>query len=423
MERLKCKAAFEEALKYIPGGVNSPVRALRAVGETPLFIKKAKGLTLTDIDDNNYMDLCLSWGVHLLGHCNPKIDEAARQAISLGSSYGIPHLGETVMAKWVNSAFPNCDKVRFVNSGTEATMSAIRLARGYTGRDIIVKFEGCYHGHADHLLVAAGSGVARISGASSAGVPKGFTEYTVCLPYNDVESLNDYFKQNGKKVAAIIVEPVACNMGVVVPTEEFITRLRTITQEYGALLIFDEVITGFRLAFGGAAERFGISPDMSTVGKIVGGGYPTAAFGGKAEIMAMLAPEGPVYQAGTLSGNPVAMAAGNAVMEQISAPGFYNRLESNLTGYFAELEKIVAKHGYQLNHIGSMYTIFFSHKPVKNFADAKACDTEKFAEYFRKMLQRGVYVSPSQFEGNFLSSLTTPSDLEFLLKNIDECLD
>lgn len=423
MERINCKAAFEEALKYIPGGVNSPVRALRAVGETPLFIKKAKGLTLTDIDGNNYMDLCLSWGVHLLGHCNERVDQAAKQAIEFGSSYGIPHLGETVMAKWVNRAFPNCHKVRFVNSGTEATMSAIRLARGYTGRDIIVKFEGCYHGHADHLLVAAGSGVARISGASSAGVPKGFTQYTVCLPYNDVESLNDYFRQNGQKVAAIIVEPVACNMGVVVPTGEFITRLRSITQEYGALLIFDEVITGFRLAFGGAAERFGISPDMSTVGKIVGGGYPTAAFGGKAEIMAMLAPDGPVYQAGTLSGNPVAMAAGNAVMEQISEDGFYAKLEGNLSDYFSELEKIVAKHGFQLNHIGSMYTIFFSQKPVRNFADAKACDTEKFAAYFRKMLQRGVYVSPSQFEGNFLSSLTTPADLELLLKNIDECLE
>lgn len=423
MERINCQKAFEEAKKYIPGGVNSPVRALRAVGETPLFIKKAKGLTLTDIDDNNYMDLCLSWGVHLLGHCNEKVDAAAHQAIALGSSYGIPHLGETTMAKWVNRAFPNCEKVRFVNSGTEATMSAIRVARGFTGRDIIVKFEGCYHGHADHLLVAAGSGVARISGASSAGVPKGFTEYTVCLPYNDVESLNDYFKQNGQKVAAIIVEPVACNMGVVVPSEKFITRLRTITQEYGALLIFDEVITGFRLAFGGAAERFGITPDLTTVGKIVGGGYPTAAFGGTAEIMAMLAPDGPVYQAGTLSGNPVAMAAGNAVMEQISEDGFYSRLENSIADYMVELQKVVSKHGYQLNHVGSMYTIFFSNKPVLNFTDAKSCDTGSFAAYFRKMLKRGIYVSPSQFEGNFLSSLTTPSDLEFLLKNIDECLD
>ncbi len=422
-ERIKSAAAFERAQKVIPGGVNSPVRALRSVGTTPLFVKEANRAYLTDIDGNVFIDFCMSWGVFILGHNNPAVSRQAIEAIQRGSSYGIPCEAETTLAEKVREAIPSMERLRFVNSGTEATMSAIRVARGYTGRDILVKFEGNYHGHADHLLVAAGSGVATIFNASSAGVPDGFVKYTVVLPYNDVEALRAYFAANGDRVAALILEPVACNMGVVVPTEEFLQATREVTEKHGAVLIFDEVITGFRLARGGAQQRYGITPDMTTVGKIVGGGFPAAAFGGRADIMQVLAPEGPVYQAGTLSGNPVAMAAGIETLTQLSAPGFYERLEARSDRFIARLEEIIAGKGIQLNRCGSMFTLFFNDAPVRNFQDAKRSDQERFARYFRRMLSRGIYVSPSQFEGNFISETHTDEILDYVLESIAQSIE
>ncbi|MBQ9261785.1 MAG: glutamate-1-semialdehyde 2,1-aminomutase [Prevotella sp.] len=422
-ERIKSAAAFGRAQKVIPGGVNSPVRALRSVGTTPLFVKEAKGAYLTDIDDNRIIDFCMSWGVFILGHNNERVSQAAIDAVGRGSSYGIPCENETVLAEKVHEAFPTMERLRFVNSGTEATMSAIRVARGYTGRDILVKFEGNYHGHADHLLVAAGSGVANISNASSAGVPDGFVKYTAVLPYNDTEALRQFFNEHGHEVAALIIEPVACNMGVVVPTEEFLKATREVTQQYGAILIFDEVITGFRLAWGGAQQRFGIKPDMTTVGKIVGGGFPAAAFGGREDIMKVLAPEGPVYQAGTLSGNPVAMAAGIETVTQLSQPGFYETLERKSDNFIARLEQIIAGKGIQLNRCGSMFTLFFNENPVRNFKDTQRSDQKRFAHYFRNMLSRNIYVSPSQFEGNFISESHTEEILDYVLESIAQSIE
>lgn len=420
--RLLSAAAFERAQQIIPGGVNSPVRALRSVGTTPLFIERANRAYVTDIDGNTFIDFCMSWGVFILGHNNPAVSRRAVEAIQRGSSYGIPTENETFLAERVRDAFPSMERLRFVNSGTEATMSAIRVARGYTGRDTLVKFEGNYHGHADHLLVSAGSAVANISTASSAGVPDDFTKHTVCLPYNDVAALEHYFSGHGNHVAAVILEPVACNMGVVVPTEEFLKATRRLTSQYGSVLIFDEVITGFRLAFGGAQQRFGITPDMTTVGKIVGGGYPAAAFGGRADIMALLAPDGPVYQAGTLSGNPVAMAAGLETLHQLATPGFYDQLETRSSQFIAELQQIIRGKDIQLNHCGSMFTLFFNPNPVRNFADARRSDQERFTRYFQRMLERGIYVSPSQFEGNFISECHTDDILEYVLKSIKESI-
>lgn len=424
-ERTLSKQAFQRATQVIPGGVNSPVRALRSVGTTPLFVKNADGAYITDIDGNRFIDFCMSWGVFILGHNNSKVSQAAIQAVSRGSSYGIPTETETILAEKVREAIPSMQRLRFVNSGTEATMSAIRVARGFTGRDILVKFEGNYHGHADHLLVAAGSGVANISNASSAGVPSDFVRHTVVLPYNDTEALRQYFSEHGSEVAALIVEPVACNMGVVPPTTEFINATRQVTADCGALLIFDEVITGFRLARGGAQQLFGITPDMTCVGKIVGGGFPAAAFGGREDIMRCLAPDGPVYQAGTLSGNPVAMAAGSETLTQLAEPGFYEQLESRSNDFIEKLQRIIDGKGIQLNHCGTMFTLFFCSSdthPVRNFQDAKRCDQERFARYFRNMLDRGIYVSPSQFEGNFISACHTPEILDYVLKSIAESI-
>lgn len=421
--RPRSAVAFERAQGIIPGGVNSPVRALKSVGTTPLFVKRASGARLTDIDDNEYIDFCMSWGVFILGHNNPAVSQAAVDAVGRGSSYGIPTEAETQLAEAVRAAVPSMERLRFVNSGTEATMSAIRVARGYTGRDVVVKFDGCYHGHADHLLVSAGSAVANISNASSAGVPGAFTQYTVALPYNDVEALTRYFEAHGHEVAALIIEPVACNMGVVVPTEEFIQATRELTSRYGAVLIFDEVITGFRLSYGGAQQRFGIQPDMTTVGKIVGGGFPAAAFGSRSDIMRLLAPEGPVYQAGTLSGNPVAMAAGIETLRQLGQPGFYADLEQRSRQFIDRLRSIIAGHDIQLNHMGTMFTLFFNAAPVRNFVDARNSDQQRFAVYFNRMLSRGIYVSPSQFEGNFISACHTPEVLEQVLTAIEESIE
>lgn len=421
-ERIKSAEAFRRAQQVIPGGVNSPVRALKSVDATPLFVKEAKGAYITDIDDNKIIDFCMSWGVFILGHSNERVNRAAIEAIGNGSSYGIPTLNETVLAEKVREAIPSMERLRFVNSGTEATMSAIRVARGYTGRDILVKFEGNYHGHADHLLVSAGSGVANISNASSAGVPEGFTKYTAVLPYNDIDALRNYFKTNGDKVAAVILEPVACNMGVVCPSLDFLKAAREVTEQYGSLLIFDEVITGFRLSRGGAQQLFGIKPDMTTVGKIVGGGFPAAAFGGRADIMKILAPDGPVYQAGTLSGNPVAMAAGIETLTQLSRPDFYKKLDEKSDRFISRLKEIIAGKDIQLNHCGSMFTLFFNSSEVRNFQDTKRSDQERFARYFNNMLQRGIYVSPSQFEGNFISETHTPEILDYVLQSISESI-
>lgn len=421
--RIKSAAAFEEALKVIPGGVNSPVRALKSVGTTPLFVKEAQGAYLTDIDDNRFIDFCMSWGVFILGHNNPKVSQAAIDAVTRGSSYGIPTLAETTLAQKVREAIPSMQRLRFVNSGTEATMSAIRVARGFTGRDILVKFEGNYHGHADHLLVSAGSGVATISNASSAGVPDGFVKYTAVLPYNDSDALRRFFQEKGDQVAAVILEPVACNMGVVVPEQDFLKTAREVTEKHGAVLIFDEVITGFRLSRGGAQQRFGIQPDMTTVGKIAGGGFPAAAFGGREDIMKVLAPDGPVYQAGTLSGNPVAMAAGIETLTQLSRPGFYDELEAKSDRFIARLEQIIQGKGIQLNRCGSMFTLFFNDQPVRNFQDTKRSDQQRFARYFNHMLERGIYVSPSQFEGNFISETHTPEILDYVLQSIEESIN
>lgn len=422
-QRPKSKEAFERAKRVIPGGVDSPVRALKSVGTTPLFISRADGATLHDIDGNSYIDFCMSWGVFILGHNNPAVSRAAIEAVGRGSSYGIPTEIETTLAEHVRRAFPSMERLRFVNSGTEATMSAIRVARGYTKRDILVKFAGCYHGHADHLLVEAGSAVANISAASSAGVPQDFAKHTICLPYNDLEALTKYFDANGNRVAALIIEPVACNMGVVVPSAEFLHATREVTEKYGALLIFDEVITGFRLARGGAQERFNIVPDLTTVGKIVGGGFPAAAFGGRKDIMALLAPEGPVYQAGTLSGNPVAMAAGLATLQQLETPNFYMDLESTANYFISQLRQIIENKAIQLNAEGSMFTLFFNELPVRNFNDARASDQERFARYFRNMLERGIYVSPSQFEGNFISAVHSREVLDRVLQAIAESIE
>ena len=421
-ERIKSAEAFQRAQQVIPGGVNSPVRALKSVGATPLFVKEAKGAYITDIDDNKIIDFCMSWGVFILGHSNERVNRAAIEAIGNGSSYGIPTLNETVLAEKVREAIPSMERLRFVNSGTEATMSAIRVARGFTGRDILVKFEGNYHGHADHLLVSAGSGVANISNASSAGVPEGFTKYTAVLPYNDIDALRNYFKTNGDKVAAVILEPGACNMGVGCPSLDFLKAAREVTEQHGSLLIFDEVITGFRLSRGGAQQLFGIKPDMTTVGKIVGGGFPAAAFGGRADIMKILAPDGPVYQAGTLSGNPVAMAAGIETLTQLSHPDFYKKLDEKSDRFISRLKEIIAGKDIQLNHCGSMFTLFFNKSEVRNFQDTKRSDQERFARYFNNMLQRGIYVSPSQFEGNFISETHTPEILDYVLQSISESI-
>jgi glutamate-1-semialdehyde 2,1-aminomutase len=390
------------------------------VGEAPLFIQKAHGTTLQDVDGNRFTDFCLSWGVFILGHAHPAVNKAIRKAVSNGTSYGIPSLPETELAKLVNRYFPSVEKVRFVNSGTEAVMSAIRLARGYTKRNIIVKFDGCYHGHADHLLVSAGSGVAGLSGSSSAGVPDAFTAYTISLPFNDTEAVEQLFREKGEDIAAVIVEPVPANMGVVLPQDGFLQHLRTITKQYDSLLIFDEVITGFRLSIGGAQKRFNITPDLTTLGKIVGGGFPAATFGGRNDIMTLLAPDGPVYQAGTLSGNPIAMTVGIETINILSAPDFYENLEQKTNRFLEQLSVAIAGKGIRLNQVGSLFTLFFTEEEVRSFADAKKSDLERFGRFFRYMFARNIYVSPSQFEANFLSAAHSEKELERFLKAVKD---
>ncbi len=422
MQKNLSEKAYKEASHYIPGGVNSPVRALKSVGAAPIFIQKAKGAKLTDIDGNQYIDFCLSWGVFIHGHAHPAVNKAAIHAIRHGSSYGIPTLQETTLAKMVVNAVPSMEKVRFVNSGTEAVMSAIRLARAYTGRDIIVKFDGCYHGHADHLLVTAGSGVAGLNSSSSKGVPPDFTHYTISIPFNDEASVQHVFSKHGDKIAAVIVEPVPANMGVVLPKAGFLNTLRQITAQHKSLLIFDEVITGFRLAAGGAQEQYGINPDLTTLGKIVGGGFPAAAFGGKAVIMDMLAPLGAVYQAGTLSGNPVAMSAGIETLKLLQEADFYTDLQSKTDWFITALKDIIKGKEIQLNHTSSMFTLCFSSSEIKNFEDAQNADAERFGKFYRKMLAQHVYFSPSPFEANFISAAHSEKQLEQTLKAVKKAI-
>ncbi len=407
---------WKEALHYLPGGVNSPVRAFRGVGGTPFFTQRAKGSHLWDVDGNEYIDYVCSWGPMILGHAHPKVVRAVQEAARDGTSFGTPNPREVRLAQLVCEAFPSIQKVRFVNSGTEATMSAIRLARGFTKRDKIVKFEGCYHGHADALLVKAGSGGATFDVPDSAGVPADFARNTVTLPLNDFTAVDAV---NWREIACVIIEPIPANMGLIPLKSGFLEKLRKLTQESGALLILDEVISGFRIARGGAQELYGIQADLTTLGKIIGGGLPVGAFGGRADVMDMLAPVGPVYQAGTLSGNPLAMAAGIATLEELSQAGTYEKLERLTTTLCDEWKKIVKGHHVR---IGSLFCTFFTDRDVVDYASAKTSDTKRYGRFFHGMLERGVYLAPSLFEVGFVSLAHTEADIEQTLRAATEAV-
>ncbi|WP_418792577.1 glutamate-1-semialdehyde 2,1-aminomutase [Phosphitispora sp. TUW77] len=405
---------FEEAQKYIPGGVNSPVRAFKSVGHDPVFIDKALGAKIFDVDGNEYIDYVGSWGPMILGHQHPEVVMALKSYLDKGTSYGAPTELETEMAKTIIEAFPAMDMVRMVNSGTEATMSALRVARGYTGRNKIVKFEGCYHGHADSLLIKAGSGALTLGVPTSPGVPENIAINTITAQFNDLETVEKIFELEGEDIAAVIVEPVPGNMGVVPPQPGFLEGLREITGKYGALLIFDEVMTGFRVAYGGAQVRFGIEPDMTCLGKVIGGGLPVGAYGGRKEIMEKIAPSGPIYQAGTLSGNPLAMTAGLVTLKQLQAPGIYDELEKKAAKLAEGLADAADRTGagVSFNRVGSMVCTFFTGEPVIDFVSACTSDTKKFAAFFRIMLKKGVYLAPSQFEAAFVSLAHSDADIE-----------
>jgi glutamate-1-semialdehyde 2,1-aminomutase len=397
---------WQEALRYLPGGVNSPVRAFRGVGGTPFFTQRAKGSRLWDVDGNEYIDYVCSWGPMILGHAHPKVVRAVQEAARDGTSFGTPNPREVRLAQLVCDAFPSIQKLRFVNSGTEATMSAIRLARGFTKRDKILKFEGCYHGHADALLVKAGSGGATFDVPDSAGVPADFARNTLTLPLNDFAALDTV---NWREIACVIIEPVPANMGLIPLKIGFLERLRKLTHDNGALLILDEVISGFRVARGGAQELYGVQADLTTLGKIIGGGLPVGAFGGRADVMDMLAPNGPVYQAGTLSGNPLAMAAGIATLEELSQSGTYDKLEQRAATLCDEWKKVVPGHHVR---IGSLFCTFFTDGDVVDYTSAKTSDTKRYGRFFHAMLDRGVYLAPSQFEVGFMSLAHTDQDIE-----------
>ena len=407
------KELFNEAQKYIIGGVNSPVRAFKAVEKTPLFIEKAKGSKIYDADGKEYIDYVMSWGPCILGHADDRVVRAVKYACENGLTFGAPTEKETELARLICEAYPAIDKVRLVSSGTEAVMSAIRVARGYTGKDKIIKFKGCYHGHSDGLLVKAGSGLLTGSVPDSAGVPKGYAENTLLADYNSEKSVEALFKANDD-IAAVIVEPVAANMGVVPPKKDFLAFLRDITKQHNVLLIFDEVITGFRLCYGGAAEHFGITPDLVTLGKIVGGGMPLAAYGGKEEIMSVVAPVGSVYQAGTLSGNPVAVTAGIQTLKILKENDIYLALEEKAD----VLENTYREKGMNVNRCGSLLSVFFTDKKVESYDDVRTCNTKQYANYFSQLLKSGIYIAPSQFEAMFLSASHTAEDIEYTAKAI-----
>ncbi len=416
MTTRRSEELFERAQRSIPGGVNSPVRAFRSVGSVPRFIVRGEGARIWDVDGNEYIDYVGSWGPLLLGHRHPDIVATVRDALERGTSFGAPTESEIELAEAICDAVPSVEMVRLVNSGTEAAMSALRAARAFTGREITVKFEGCYHGHVDSLLVKAGSGVATLGIPDTAGVPKAFTDTTIALPYNSVEAVEQCFDRYGGEIAAVIVEPIAGNMGCVPPAPGFLESLRANTGRSGALLIFDEVMTGFRVAYGGAQQLYGIRPDLTTLGKVIGGGLPVGAYGGKRDIMSRIAPSGPVYQAGTLSGNPLAVAAGLAMLRYLKGhPEIYGRLERNA----ARLAE-AAPDGITVNRAGSMITFFFTSEPVTDYASAQRADRTKFAEFFRWMLEHGVYLPPSQFEAAFISAAHDGSDIEHTIELMRE---
>ncbi len=413
MNRNKSHACFERACRVIPGGVNSPARAFGGVGGEPLFIERGEGAWLYDVDGNRLLDYVGSWGPHILGHGHPAVVAAVQKTLAAGTSFGAPTEAETLLAETIIEAMPSIESVRMVNSGTEATMSAIRVARGFTGRDVIVKFAGCYHGHVDSLLVKAGSAATTLGTPSSPGVPKGCTADTICLEFNDREQLDQLFQSLPGQIAAVILEPVVGNMGLVLPQSGFLERLHALCRQDGALLIFDEVMTGFRVAFGGAQGRFGIQPDLTTLGKIIGGGMPVGAYGGRAEVMRSVSPVGPVYQAGTLSGNPLAMACGLATLRVLKETNPYPRLERETARLAEGLSQGAKAAGlaHSVAHIGSMFTLFFHDAPVTNYSIAAKCDTRRFSRYFWGMIDRGIYLPCSQFEANFVSAAHTEDDI------------
>lgn len=416
MQTGKSEALLARAQRLIPGGVNSPVRAFRSVGGAPLFIDRGEGSRIYDVDGNEYIDYVCSWGPLILGHRPQPVMDALDVVLEIGTTFGAPTEREVLLAEEIIDAVPSIEMVRLVNSGTEATMSALRVARGFTGRDLVVKFEGCYHGHVDSLLVKAGSGMATLGIADTRGVPAGFANTTVALPFNSIDAVEIAFKERGDQIAAVIVEPVAGNMGCVPPVPGFLEALRALTERHGALLIFDEVMTGFRLARGGAQELFGIRPDLTTLGKIIGGGLPLAAYGGRADIMSQVAPAGPIYQAGTLSGNPVAVAAGLATVRRLKArPEIYDQLEARTARLTAD-----APPGITVNRVGSMFTFFFTERPVTDWDSAKQCDTSGFGRFFHAMLERGIYLAPSQFEAGFVSTAHSEEDIEATVNAVRE---
>jgi glutamate-1-semialdehyde 2,1-aminomutase len=416
---------YDRAVKSIPGGVNSPVRACKSVGADPLFIKSADGAVIVDADGNRYIDFIGSWGPMILGHRHPAVVAAIHKAVERGTSFGAPTDLEITLAEMVIAAVPSVEMVRMVNSGTEAAMSAIRLARGYTGRDLVIKFDGCYHGHADTLLVAAGSGVATLGIPGSPGVPRSTARQTLSLPYNDIDCFSRVMEKQGDRVACVIVEPVAGNMGLVAPVKGFLQALRKLTAKHGALLIFDEVMTGFRVAYGGAQGLYRIQPDLSCFGKIIGGGLPVGAYGGRRKIMSHIAPQGPVYQAGTLSGNPLAMAAGIATLNQLQKKGFYEKLEKQsarlCAGFAAAASR--ASLPVQVNHVGSMLGMFFCADPVRSFQDAKKSDLALFSKFYQEMRREGIYIAPSQFEALFLSSAHTAEHIDRTVRAAEKAFE
>ena len=405
----RSKKLFQEANAILPGGVDSPVRAFRAVGGQPLFIERGEGAYLYDVDGNRYIDYVLSWGPLILGHAHPEVVNSLKEAVQRGTSYGAPSPLEVELAQLIQSSMPYMEMLRFVNSGTEATMSALRLGRAFTRRDKIIKFEGCYHGHADMLLVQAGSGVATLGLPDSPGVPAATAQDTLVARYNDIDSVEALFQRYPDEIAAVIIEPVAGNMGVVPPIDGFLSGLRQLTQQYGALLIFDEVMTGFRVHPGGAQALYGIEPDLTTLGKVIGGGLPVGAYGGRQEIMSLIAPSGPVYQAGTLSGNPLAMSAGIATLRILGQPGVWAALESGVDRLTAGMAEVASQAGVpiQQTRVGTMFCTFFCEAPVRDWPTAKLCDTARFGRFFTEMLRQGVYLAPSQFEAAFFSTAHT----------------
>ncbi|MEK9702066.1 MAG: glutamate-1-semialdehyde 2,1-aminomutase [Deltaproteobacteria bacterium] len=414
MQINQSSSLFARAQLRIPGGVNSPVRAFKSVRSTPLFIREGKGSHITDVDGNDYIDYIGSWGPLILGHCHPEVMAAIEEALHRGASFGTPTEGEVHLAEMICTAVNSVEMVRLTNSGTEASMAAIRVARGYTGRDKIIKFEGCYHGSVDSLLVKAGSGVMTLGLPDSPGVPASFVEHTLLADFNNLESVTDLFDEYGSEIAAVVLEPVAGNMGMVVPDLDFLKGLRNLCDVHGSLLVFDEVMTGFRVDYGGAQEIFGIIPDMTIFGKVIGGGLPVGAYGGRQDVMLMVAPAGPVYQAGTLSGNPLAVAAGRKTLEILQAPDTYAELSRKSNWLINEMRQSAGQNGIplQTNVMGGMFGFFFAEKPVRNYQDAAESDQDRFRKFFMGMLKEGIYLAPSAFESGFISMAHTEEDLE-----------